>query len=180
MVIHETFHTWHCTWFTHTHFWHGTRHFGWLLISDLCNGAMCYMIKAWWIRRWYFLYISAFIVLYIVALSKPLGQDMKHLYKNMTLFYKVYIFYTDSLLLGYLFNHALSFHHHLIFIDFHMVLQRKTFYKVHDYILLNTSFKYKSWICINKTYVSHRHFYADVPIFTCVSGANAWWCLCFT
>ncbi|KAJ0599171.1 hypothetical protein HanIR_Chr03g0101871 [Helianthus annuus] len=32
------------------------------------------MIKAWWIRRWYFLYISSFIILHIVVLSKPLQQ----------------------------------------------------------------------------------------------------------
>ncbi|KAJ0766014.1 hypothetical protein HanPI659440_Chr08g0310471 [Helianthus annuus] len=79
---------------------------------------MCYMIKAWWIRRWYFLYISAFIVLYIVALYESLGQDMKHFYTRTRHCFTKYTFYPNSFSLGYSFNHALSFHHHLIFIDF--------------------------------------------------------------
>uniref|UniRef100_A0A251RVJ7 Uncharacterized protein n=1 Tax=Helianthus annuus TaxID=4232 RepID=A0A251RVJ7_HELAN len=41
----------------------------------------------------------------------------------------------------------------------------------------NTRFMTKHFLKLNhelrfhKTYVSHRHFYADVPIFTHVSGA---------
>ena len=57
------------------------------------------MIKAWWIRRWYFLYISAFMILHIVALFKPLRQKQRHdtfdtynIYFHMTLFYKGHIY----------------------------------------------------------------------------------------
>ena len=119
--------------YTYT-FWHGTRHFGWLLISDLCNGAMCYMIKAWWIRRWYFLYISAFIVLYIVALYKPLGQHMKHFIHKHDIVLQITYFIQIHF---YLVIH-LTMHYHFIIIWFSLIFT--WFYKGKHFTRFMTTF----------------------------------------
>ncbi|KAJ0621243.1 hypothetical protein HanIR_Chr01g0006461 [Helianthus annuus] len=43
------------------------------------------MMQTWWIRRWYFLYISVCIILHILALSKSFQ------FRHIT-------FYTDNIL----------------------------------------------------------------------------------
>ncbi|KAJ0566289.1 hypothetical protein HanIR_Chr06g0272091 [Helianthus annuus] len=72
------------------------------------------MIKAWWIRRWYFLYISAFMILHIVALFKPFQFRPNTFYTDNIFSHKHCftnnIFYTNSFLLGYLFIYASFFY----------------------------------------------------------------------
>ena len=141
---------------------------------------MCYMIKAWWIHRWYFLYISAFIILYIVALSKSLGQRHETFLQEHDIVLQItYVIQIHFYLVIRLTMHCpfiIIWFSHRFSYDFtkENILQGSWLHFVKHFS------NHESWICINKTYVSHRHFYADVPIFTCVSGANAWWCLCFT
>ncbi|KAJ0827447.1 hypothetical protein HanRHA438_Chr17g0825841 [Helianthus annuus] len=54
------------------------------------------MLQAWWIRRWYFLYISACIVLHVIALFKSFSLDL-YTFTRITHFHKT-SFYKNNLL----------------------------------------------------------------------------------
>ena len=104
---------------------------------------------------------------------------------------KVYFIYTINVLLKHCFSNNLTYTN-----SFYMVIQLTIHYSlIYTYHLILPFFKWftrqsklqGSWLNIfsnishefrfHKTYVSHRHFYADVPIFTHVSGAVLRWLL---
>ncbi|KAJ0481576.1 hypothetical protein HanIR_Chr13g0644051 [Helianthus annuus] len=75
------------------------------------------MVQTWWIRRWYFLYINACMILHIVALSKSFLFRHISFYTNNIFFtrhcfYKQLILY-KFILLGYTFKLTLIYTYHL-------------------------------------------------------------------
>ena len=93
---------------------------------------MCNIIKAWWIRRWYFLYISAFTILHRVTLSRSCQTK-----------YKTYFWLT--------FNTCCYYYIVPIIYDFY----KESFYDSWLlYTIQNSPFQQsKPWIFENKTYV---------------------------
>ncbi|KAJ0610470.1 hypothetical protein HanHA300_Chr01g0004091 [Helianthus annuus] len=136
------------------------------------------MLQAWWIRRWYFLYISACIVLHDIPLFRSFNLDL-YIFANDIIFIRLFFtkqFISYNLfLLGYSFNHTLFFYTYiltdLLSLFKHFISKHLNW--IHDKFSFNIFLNLSHESYFHKTYVSHRHFYADVPIFTCVSGANA-------
>ena len=129
------------------------------------------MIQTWWIRRWYFLYINVCIILHIVALSKSFQFRHITFYINNIFFTRHYFHKQLILFNSFYLVTRLTLHlsiHIIWCYRFSNGLQSKTNYKVHDWLLLNISLNSSHESHFHKTYVSHRHFYADVPTFTCV------------
>ena len=135
------------------------------------------MIQAWWIRRWYFLYISVCIILHIVALSKSFQFRHITFYTNNIFFtrhyfYKPLILY-KLILLGYSLNLTFNYTCHLILSFFKWFTRQSKLQGswLNIFSIISHEFSF------HKTYVCHRHFYADVPTFTCVfrSCCLGWW-----
>ena len=102
------------------------------------------MMQTWWIRRWYFLYINACIILHILALSKSFQFRHITFYTNNTLFIKHCL--TKQLIIfnSFYLVTRLTLHlsiHIIWYYRFSNGLQSKTNYKVHDWLLLNISLK---------------------------------------
>ena len=138
------------------------------------------MIQTWWIRRWYFLYINVCIILHIVALSKSFQFRHITFYINNIFFTRHYFHKQLILFNSFYLVIRLTLHlsiHIVWCYRFSNGLQSKTNYKVHDWLLLNISLSSSHESHFHKNYVSHRHFYADVPTFTCVfrSYSIGWW-----
>ena len=110
------------------------------------------MIQTWWIRRWYFLYINACIILHIVALSKSLQFRHITFYTNNIFFTRHYFYQQLILFNSFYLVTRLTLHLsiHIIW-DYRLSngLQSKTNYKVHDWLLLNVS--------LNSSHESHFH-----------------------
>ncbi|KAJ0510458.1 hypothetical protein HanIR_Chr11g0541021 [Helianthus annuus] len=75
------------------------------------------MLQAWWIRRWYFLYISACIVLHDIPLFKSFNLDL-YIFANDIIFIRLcftkqFISY-NLFLLGYSFNHTSFFYTYIL------------------------------------------------------------------
>ena len=132
------------------------------------------MLQAWWIRRWYFLYISACMILHIVVLFKlfqfrHITFYINNIFFTRLCFTKQFISY-NLFLLGYSFNHT-SFFYTYILTDLLSLFKHfisKHLNWIHDKFSLNIFLNLSHESNFHKTYVTHRHFYADVPIFTCV------------
>ena len=134
------------------------------------------MIQSWWIRRWYFLYINACIVLHIVALSKSFQFRYITFYTN-NIFFTRHCFtnnlpYTNSfyMVIHLTIQCSLIYTYHLILSFLKWFTRQSKLQGSWLNIFSNISHEFR----FHKTNVSHRHFYADVPIFTCVFRK---WCI---
>ena len=80
------------------------------------------MIQTWWIRRWYFLYISVCMILRIAALFKSFQ------FSYITYFSQYIVLQTTCfiqlILLGYSFNHTLFFQKYISTIVFQMIYKQ--------------------------------------------------------
>ena len=125
------------------------------------------MIQAWWIRRWYFLYISVCMVLHIVALFESF--QFRHITFNTNnilftrhCFTKQLILY-KLILLGYSFNHTLFSYLYISsdLIVFQMIYKTKQITR----FMTKHFLKHKSWIpfsqnqCISQAFLCWRTYF---------------------
>ena len=125
------------------------------------------MIQTWWIRRWYFLYISVCMVSHIVALFESFQfETYDILYKqhtfHETLLYKRLILY-KLFLHGYSVNHALFSYLYISsdLIVFQMIYKTKQITR----FMTKHFLKHKSWIpfsqnqCISQAFLCWRTYF---------------------